>query len=337
MNKVKFSLYLNIAKNNLLSPPSLEAWFNFLHSTAEHKLKRTKLKSYPSSVVLYINKNCNYSCTFCYNQEVLNNKPLQEELYSIADLKSFLESKYGKKSLRIALMGGEPFLNKNIHELVAECKRHKKIVNIVSNGSLISEDDVIKMKETRLDAIGLSLYDNNTDHIARLAHLFNHYGLNYWVQTVVDASKYELIDEKLDYAVKNKISNFILSNYNAYFDDSFDKAIYAKDAEYQKIKKQLMKKYDGKINVIWPTVLRQRENDNQKKCTLPFSYIHLDKEGIIAPCCYRYPKEKYGNIYSEEGWNSQYNIKLRENMFSDDIAPMDECKNCENLYRNLYF
>lgn len=57
----------------------------------------------------------------------------------------------------------------------------------------------------------------------------------------------------------------------------------------------------------------------------------------MAPCCFRYPDgKKYGNIFNEENWNSEGTIELRENMLNQELAPVGECNNCENLYRDLY-
>jgi len=308
---------------------------NIITAWIEHKLKRTHILSSPLSVVLYINKTCNYTCSFCYNQEVLNKEPAGNSIFSIDNLDSFLNSEHGKKVLRIAMMGGEPFINKNIFDLIYKCKAHHKITNIVSNGSLIKNEMVPAIKRSKLDAIGLSLYDNNLDHIERLAQQFNKHKINYWVQTVVDGSKISKIEEKLFFAKRANIRNFILSNYNPGFDQMFDKALTESNNDYIKTYHQLKTKYSKDINIIWPTILPIKYTQGPKKCTLPFDYIHLDNQGIIAPCCYRYPKPAYGNLY-QNGWNGKFVKKLRANMLTRD-EPMGECKNCENLYRNLYF
>ncbi|MCF8057916.1 MAG: radical SAM protein [Bacteriovoracaceae bacterium] len=339
MNKLKWNLYSKIVLNNLSTPPGPGVFFNLLSSWIEHKMGRSNLLSSPSSAVLYINKTCNYTCGFCYNKDVLNVEPLEENLFTVTDLNEFLQSDHGKNVLRIALMGGEPFINKNIFDLIRICKENHKIVNIVSNGSLIKDDYIPKIKSSRLDAIGLSLYDNNPDHIERLSRQFNHFNINYWVQTVIDGTNLESLEEKLDFASKASIKNFIISNYNPYFDDMFSKSIRSGNNDYTLKINELSKKYSKEMNITWPTILPISKNASgrpTKKCTLPFSYIHLDSSGTIAPCCYRYPKIEYGNLYKNDGWNSPFNKKLRENMYSDD-EPIGECKDCENLYRNLYF
>lgn len=304
-------------------------------SWLEHKLKKTNILSSPISAVLYINKTCNYTCSFCYNQDVLNQKPLEEGIFTVTNLEHFLNSHHGQNILRVALMGGEPFINKNIFNLIHKCKEHHKITNIVSNGSLIKNEMVPEIKKSRLDAIGLSLYDNNLDHIERLTQKFNEYNINYWVQTVVDGTKIHEIEEKLFFAKRANIKNFILSNYNPSFDNMFDKALVETNALYLETYKKLQSQYSGHMNIIWPTILPSKKGIQKKRCTLPFNYIHLDNQGTIAPCCYRYPKPEYGNLY-RNGWNGKFAHKLRANMYTQD-EPIGECKNCENLYRNLYF
>lgn len=336
MNQLKWNLYKNIILNNVSTPPKPDMLLNLISSWFEYKLKKTHILSSPISAVLYINKTCNYTCSFCYNQDVLNKSPLSDGLFTIEDLGDFLNSEHGKKVLRIALMGGEPFINKNIFDLIYQCKAHHKITNIVSNGSLIKNEMVPEIAKSRLDAIGLSLYENNLDHIERLAEEFNRHDINYWVQSVVDGTQIEQIEEKLFFAKRANIKNFILSNYNPSFDQLFDKALLETNDAYLIKYKELKKKYQNDMRIIWPTILPASQAIKDKKCTLPFSYIHLDNQGTIAPCCYRYPKEEYGNLYSN-GWNGSFAQNLRENMFQPEKEPITECKNCENLYRNLYF
>lgn len=309
---------------------------NIVTAWIEYKLKRTHILSSPLSAVLYINKTCNYTCSFCYNQDVLNKETLADGLFTINNLDEFLNSEHGRKVLRIALMGGEPFINKNIFDLIYKCKAHHKITNIVSNGSLIKDEMVPEIKKSRLDAIGLSLYDNNLDHIERLTQRFNEHKVNYWVQTVVDGTKIDNIEKKLFFAKRAKIRNLILSNYNPSFDQMFDKALVETNSDYIHTYNKLKNKYSEDMNIIWPTILPVKKGKNTKKCTLPFNYIHLDNQGSIAPCCYRYPKPGYGNLYHNDGWNGAFTQKLRANMYTLE-EPIGECKNCENLYRNLYF
>lgn len=337
MNKLKLNLYSKILVNNISTPPKPNVILNFFSSLIEHKLGKTTLLSSPTSAVLYINKTCNYTCGFCYNQDILNKTPFEEGLFEVNDLEKFFKSQHGMNILRVALMGGEPFINKNIFDLIRLCKEHHKIVNVVSNGSLIRNEMVPIIKKSKLDAIGLSLYDNNLDHIERLSFEFNKYNVNYWVQTVIDATKISEIEEKLFFAKRARIKNFILSNYNPSFDSSFEKILLKTNAGYTREMIRLKSLYSKSMNIIWPKLLPKRYLGTKKMCPLPFSYIHLDNNGSIAPCCYRYPKPEYGNLYKNDGWNSPFNQMLRQNMLNPNQDPIGECKNCENLYRNLYF
>lgn len=337
MDRVKVSIYSKIMVGWIRRPPRMTVILNFIRSSVNYHLKRTKLNNYPVSVVLYINKNCNYSCNFCYNKEILNKAPIEEEIYTLEDLERFFDTPYGKKCLRIAFMGGEPFLNENIFDLIERCKKESKVTNIVSNASLLNEEMVKKIKSSGLDVIGLSLYPNNKSEVESSVKLFNQYNINYWVQTVVDATKIGLVENTIKFAISIGIKNLILSNYNSYFNDAHDKPLYYGDQSLETLFKMLDHKYGNELNISWPTlVVGATKQERKKQCTLPFNYIHLDKTGDLAPCCYRYPRPEYGNIYSSEGWNTAYNIELRKNMLSTDVA-LDECQHCENLYQNLYF
>lgn len=335
MDKVRLDIYKHVALKLIKAPPLLPL-FNALKFKISEFSKKSIVNHYPISIVLYTNKLCNFSCSFCYNQEVLNRPDSIKYNLTLEQLNKILETPYGRRALRVAFLGGEPFLNPHIIELINSPLLSKKITNVVTNASKLSGKLLEDLISSQIDVIGLSLYDNNISDVQRVVERLNKSTKKYWVQTVVDATKLENLSERLEICHKMGVKNLILSNYNPYFDESYEKVSTSSNKELKFHEKYLKDKYNSVMSIQWINPIPQ-DKKRKKSCKLPFSYIHLDNQGDMAPCCFRYPDgKKYGNIFSEERWNSEGTVKLRENMLNQEIAPVGECNNCENLYRDLY-
>jgi MoaA/NifB/PqqE/SkfB family radical SAM enzyme len=93
-----------------------------------------------------IESDCNLNCMFCYNhwKSNLTEKPARMKKTEIINLLD----KLIKNSLcrHIVLSGGEPFFRKDIIEIAAYINNSKTKFSITTNGTLISDEDIIKIK-----------------------------------------------------------------------------------------------------------------------------------------------------------------------------------------------
>ena len=101
----------------------------------------------------HIVKPCNLKCKFCYatfqDMRVLKQLSLEDAKIIVDKLKLG-----GLKKITFA--GGEPMLYKNIFEIVAYSKGIGLTTSIISNGSFLTPDALLKFKDT-LDWVGLSV------------------------------------------------------------------------------------------------------------------------------------------------------------------------------------
>jgi radical S-adenosyl methionine domain-containing protein 2 len=149
------------------------------------------------SINWHITTRCNYRCRFCYVQK------LNPELENLADCQSILQRLNETKTelidiKKINFVGGEPFLHPHFGTLLKDAHEMGFITSIVTNGSLINENNIARLAEST-DWIGISV-DSASDEVETLlgrgqgnhvtqamqvAELVHEYGMKLKVNTTV--------------------------------------------------------------------------------------------------------------------------------------------------------
>ena len=146
-----------LVRTKLLSPP---AWRRKLGDIATDAKERFHVRSIysrnngiaPPVITCYfdVTNLCNLRCEMCYLRDVLNRRTKAGALTN-EEFMHFVE-RDGVK--RVNLIGGEPFLRKDLPELLAEFERRKIICEtITTNGTLITEERAAQL--ARLVSLGL--------------------------------------------------------------------------------------------------------------------------------------------------------------------------------------
>lgn len=108
----------------------------------------TKTLSAPETVHLSITGRCNLNCRFCYS------KSKTDDL-STAEIFSLIDELSSMGVFQLAIGGGEPFLRKDIFDIVDYCKQKNVVANITSNGSLIT-DDICRKIRNKVGQVNIS-------------------------------------------------------------------------------------------------------------------------------------------------------------------------------------
>ncbi len=117
-------------------------------------------RALPSIVNLNVTTICNLNCPFCFNHDILgkrNNEMSLQELTSLLD-------QLARNRVGLFLTGGEPFARKDIYEIIEEAKRRKLPVGVVTNGTLLCEDDVVRLRRIGLDVVVISFHGTRDVH-----------------------------------------------------------------------------------------------------------------------------------------------------------------------------
>ncbi len=109
-------------------------------------------------IILEITQSCNLRCLHCYNHWITDDKSMKEtnspkriiktlkRLFALNDIKS------------VGITGGEPFLVKGIEEVFMFLKKQNKMVTIISNGTLISLEQIKFLQKNDIGLIEISLH-----------------------------------------------------------------------------------------------------------------------------------------------------------------------------------
>tara|TARA_E500000318_G_scaffold105316_1_gene112112 strand:- start:503 stop:1399 length:897 start_codon:yes stop_codon:yes gene_type:complete len=173
---------------------------------------------------------CNMQCANCYLGDMLNN-----DEYADVNIDMFKNAiKKLPKRIDIRFIGAEPTMNDNLFEMIKIVKKYKHRPQILTNGLKLGQEDyVIKLKESGLNFLGLSMNGGLDDEVYKR----------------FDNGKYaKLKTRALEYCIKHKIVphiNIILDPTNLHI----IKPLYEKIIEF-------CNKYNRRIGVSFPLTIR---------------------------------------------------------------------------------
>ncbi len=111
-----------------------------------------------SHLVYELTEACNQNCRFCYNHWRPDGCfPADEGLAAKTLSRLLKQAAIGN----ISFSGGEPTLLKNVHDLALKCRFKGSNVNILTNGTLVSEDDISIFKSIRINALQVPLLSSD--------------------------------------------------------------------------------------------------------------------------------------------------------------------------------
>lgn len=315
------------------NPPPLSVWWNSIL----YKLSPRMLRPYhtPISLVIYLTKRCNFKCDFCFTYDDLNKPDWKSFELNVEGLEKILQSPFGRRSLRVGFLGGEPFLNSDIFDFLKIVHNQGKITTIVTNASLVKEEHRKNLLANSPTMMGISLYDNNIDAVANFSEWLADNKKHFWVQTVVSSKELPKMRASLEFAKKHKIKNLILSNYNPVRTEQIEEAIFDDNQDFKNEKVGVVKlAREMGINLVLPHPISR--HTLKRTCQMSFSYVHVDSSGTLGACCFRPPNPKFGSVFEKDSWNNKANLELRETFLNKEKPLLKECRNCENLGRDLY-
>lgn len=133
----------------------------------------TRFGNQTLNITVAVTQDCNFGCKYCYEKGVIDKQYMDEEtedaIVAYAE-KNIIEG----KSLDICWYGGEPLLAMNtIQSLsgkfleICEQKKATYRANIITNGFLLTEDNVKKLLEYKISQIQITLDGNEKNHNLR--------------------------------------------------------------------------------------------------------------------------------------------------------------------------
>ena len=107
-----------------------------------------------SSIRLEVTSHCNLKCEYCHNSEYSNR---QDDMTTEEILQLIRNIKQQYPINKILLTGGEPLVNKDIFKIIELISELGIKADLVSNGTLLTEDIIKKLEASGLKRIRLSI------------------------------------------------------------------------------------------------------------------------------------------------------------------------------------
>ncbi len=292
---------------------------------------------------------CNLACRMCVRTELgvpLGEMPF-ETFKSIIDKLDTI--------VKIHLQGqGEPFLARDLFQMIDYAASKGIVVNLTSNATLFTEKIVEKICQSQINKMILSVdstekekyetirklakFDVVVAGIKRLTAKRGETGAKFKLAIAavvmknnmneipkfvkfahglgVEQIEFQDLQEKDDYLEKYAKTGF-----------SKDEVVMSYKTEIQKLISEA--RAEGKK--LGVTVAYDDEKDS--KCIWPWRSIYLNWQGRVTPCCVILEPHKFGDMNLaeqslEEIWNGPYYQALREGLLDKDVPMFKLCEGC---------
>ena len=269
----------------------------------------------PIKVAFQTTKECNLSCIHCSSlKDALSAKNLDTE-----ECKNLFLDLKKLGTVIFILTGGEPLLRPDIFELVEYCSRINLYVGVATNGTLLTREKALKLKELGLNWFHLSLDGQDAlahellrgkgsfqDTIKGIKNAVST-GLPVNITTTVTKANKDLLEEILDLMVSLKVRQW---SPNLLVPCGSAKKIYTEEAitnkktalEFVETIYSLEQKFKGRVNIYMhdpqfysACLLLKKETGFFRKAMLKFRggcaamnglTLYIGQDGAVKPCSY---------------------------------------------------
>lgn len=258
-------------------------------------------------ILIELNQNCNLNCEYCFYKDYGR----KNEALTVENL---IEKNIQNYDV-IYLTGGEPFLNKDIKNILFYLNKINKKVSIYTNGIILNKMNDIEFKENLnlLDEIVITLDSFNKDYNLREN---SEKEVLECIEKIVDFCREKLkvkigINlynlEELEMIVENLLKKGVQSiTFNLIHDiKKSDKSMQiSSDDEFTKMF-FILKKYKKYINesliIDFYDYYKKKSKDLIKKCICGEKFFFMDCEGKEYSCPANLDEEKNkSKCFSEE-------------------------------------
>jgi radical SAM protein with 4Fe4S-binding SPASM domain len=318
----------------------LKKKMNLLKAGFDNFFPRTVSFSQPTHLMIEPTDICNLRCTGCWaNDESRRRRP---RYLSIEGFKRVIDD-LGDNLFIILLWGwGEPFLNKDIYEMI-RLAREKDIIVISSTNANVPFDDY-EIEE--LIKSGLSKLIVAIDGVDQETYGTYRTGGN--LDLALDNVR-SFVEKKERFGLETPLINMrmVVMRQNQYQVGEFRRLGESLGVDIVSFKTMCDYRKDG-VNALFPTIKKYQryamDEESEKildmkqryYCNRPWRKIHVFADGAVTPCEFDFEREYLlGTIYGDQNlralWNNSTARDFRH-QFLTDINGISFCRNC--TYKN---
>ncbi|MBU0953709.1 MAG: radical SAM protein [Nanoarchaeota archaeon] len=312
---------------------------NFLRNHIALKQKKTTLPGYPSIMMIEPTNLCNLQCPLCPTGSGAITAP--RGFMKFENFKKIIDE-CGNYLLNVTLWNwGEPFMNKDIFNMIEYAKAKKIFVRVSTNGHLLRDtENIERLVRSGLDELIFSLDGASEETFLKYRKTGDFNNVRKNLQTLVETKK------RLKSRTPFVELQFIVMSHNEHEIPKIRQIVKEVGIDHLKIKtvsleganalgfggdKEKIKVYipkDEKYSRYKEGMIRKQIKDG---CVRLWHTSVVNWDGSISPCC-NDPNRNFvfGNVFEEgfkKAWNSTKYVNFRKAMLTNKTAiPM--CKNC---------
>ena len=245
-------------------------------------------------VLWEITNTCNYHCSYCmFSSEA---KKYENEL-TTEEVKKAIKDLKGNNFTYIKFTGGEPFVRKDMVEILKYASELGFDMDISTNASLLTSEIVKELKAINFPMILVSLagYDKNLPEYVRVKNTFEptirgikiltENGIYTRLGTVIYSQNEDYLEKIVALASNLKVNEIIFSFMEPMGRLKEDDELLSKRS-LESVKKEIEEiaiKYESKIKVKY-SLSENKICKSEEICPAVKRFIYINNLGEISPC-----------------------------------------------------
>lgn len=285
---------------------------------------------------------CNFRCIYCYAECGPENKICEGTVLSLNECYRVVDEIVGMGFDILSFTGGEPLLNSNVFKIAKYAKGRGIKCGILTNGSLITEENVKKFKV--FDYVKISLDSDRAEinditrgtgaykKIIRGLNLLKENDIKILIGSVVTKYNKDNVNDLLEFVdtnynvVSHSVTNYIPAGRGKENDIgcSFEEI----DAINNNIFFEKRKKLKDNVNIITQDVFYSE--GRKTSCGMAMGEIFINYKADVYPCRMTYSDEYFmGNILEIGLKQALSNFDDKRKEFHVDNL---QCRDCDYKY-----
>ncbi len=254
-------------------------------------------KRFPWNGGIELTARCNLSCIHCYiNLPVSSRRPLQEE-FTTGDWLRILDEMAAEGCLWLLITGGEPVLRPDFFAIYEHAKRKGFIINLFTNGTMITDRTASRLAEWPPHCLELTLYGRTKrtyeaitrvkgsyESCLRGIDLIMSHNLPLKLKTMVMTTNVHELDEMRDFAKQLGLKFYFDGVLHGRLDSSTDPTKLRIPPEGMIAAESL----DSELAKRWRSYLAGRQSvpdgGHLYQCGAARTSFHVDSFGLLHPC-----------------------------------------------------
>jgi len=281
-----FAIFFHLIYYRLLSlKKSLNLFYNFIN-IFQNKII---LKNTPIILTIEPTNVCNFKCPLCLTGQ---GNLIRKKTYISFDYCKKIIDEIGDKLIILSLYQmGEPFLNKEIYDIISYAKTYKIFVRISTNGSMLNNDKVIeKLIKSKLDHLIISIDGASSESYDKYRKNGDFYQLINNIKRIVELKK------KLKSSLPIIDLQFIIMKHNEHEIDKIKRLKKELNVDYLSFKSVCVEDNDtANISEFLPEKdiflrysVTNKDRTIKTKYPICFQLLFssvINSEGLVIPCC----------------------------------------------------